>query len=509
MRGNSMNFTRSLTQAVSENFKNFIHVADHEDLAKNPFDYSYDDLLGIDKDRRSLLTRVKRFNVGNITTSFHGTVLPNIVFAPATWFIIVLYIGLRIMVQHVEVGVELPLINTTLVSIIGGFMSFFLVFFVSQAYSRLTAQYDNSMRIEGRIFNLCYLSRCSLPPAEAWRLWRYLNTIHVVGYTGLSMVYTEQNVFDHMNEKYQLLTETETKRLKAVGVNIGGSAYREVVGWCLELLYKQFHLQRQQSMDIITLQAMMNEVLVLRGCIGSLFDYADQPIPFVYVHLLSFLTIFYLPLITYTTAVYLPTDSKYYFPDILGAFVVFLNVIFVVGTREIGRAMICPYEDTPGDLSVLHYLNFTILMSRRVLTGASLIGQSLESEEEMEAARPSKGAAFDDNKLTTGTYVDAGDQMSSNDGHRLATIDAYYSTSDAVPSAPAANARRTSNPLGRINSSTASSASSPSASTLPFPWQRQKGEEGKSADYIAVSTEDGTATRDVSEPTTPTVAGKA
>jgi hypothetical protein len=41
---------------------------------------------------------------------------------------------------------------------------------------------------------------------------------------------------------------------------------------------------------------VVSEVLTLRAHIGSLFDYDDQPIPFVYIHLLTLLTEIYMSL---------------------------------------------------------------------------------------------------------------------------------------------------------------------------------------------------------------------
>eukprot|EP01033_Poteriospumella_lacustris_P007103 gene7103-5109_t len=271
---------------------------------------------------------------------------------------------------------NLPVIPLALISIIGGFMSFSLVFFVSQAYSRLCAQYDQSMRIEGRIFNLAYLARSNLLYAEAHRLLRYLNATHVLGYTGLSLVYTDDNLFDIMNDKHQLLTFEELGRIREVGADGGGAAYREVIGWCVELLFDlnkakpdKNETVAENPIEPLTLQTLVSEVLALRGCIGALYDYDDQPIPFVYVHILFFLTLFYLPLMTYAVALQFPIGSEFYVPDIIGSLLVFVNVVFVVGLREIGRNLISPYGDDSHDLSVIHYITFTMMASRRILAG--------------------------------------------------------------------------------------------------------------------------------------------
>jgi hypothetical protein len=206
--------------------------------------FSFEKLSHIEKTRRSLLIRSKRFGRLNILCSFTGTILPNILLSRQAWFTAILYVFLRLLLVNkiVEVGDTLPQINSTIMSIIGGFVSFFLVFFLSQAYSRYTQQYDLSMRMEGRIFNLCYLARSALSPHEAWRLIRYINAIHVLGYVGLSTIYKEENLFSILNQEFRLLNDLETSRLQSIGMNNGGNAYREVLCWTVDLIYEYYRL---------------------------------------------------------------------------------------------------------------------------------------------------------------------------------------------------------------------------------------------------------------------------
>lgn len=498
-----MFLSHSMSRAVSRNVKNILHAEDNAEIQK-VHKYAHEDLIQMNKNRRALLTRVKRFNVGNITTSVYGTVLPNIASAPTTWYIIILYVGLRILIQRTDPSVraiELPVINTTLVSIIGGFLSFFLVFFVSQAYSRLNQQYDAAMKCKEGISVITYFSRVSLSPCDAWRLWRYMQASHVLGFCGLSRIYTEANVFDVFNEKYKLLTPDETSRVKEIGVNSGSAHYKEVTAWALELLYEQCNIQRQLKMDDKTMQVMMRELMTMQSAMNILYNFADQPIPFVYAHLLSFLTVFYLPLVTYTVAIYLPTGSKYHFPDILGGFIVFLVVIFVVGTREIGRMMLCPFEDNPSDLSVLHFLDTSIQDTRCILSGNSTKAVSLNAEEDMELARPKKGVAFDSYTMPATSYIG---RISSNSDSSFAShdpkgtqkkADAALDVSAAVPASSAFESNKT-NPLTkstrsnsqRITVNTSNSSSSTTiVPSLPNPWQRQKGEDNNcTVDYLSI-----------------------
>ena len=109
-----------------------------------------------------------------------------------------------------------PSINMSFLNIAGGFLSFFLAFFANQSYNRFIEQYNNSQRIMGRIMRVCYLGRDILPKHELWRLIRYLNAAHVLGYCGLSHSYGENNTFHPINEKEKLLSRWEVDRIQEV-----------------------------------------------------------------------------------------------------------------------------------------------------------------------------------------------------------------------------------------------------------------------------------------------------
>eukprot|EP01034_Spumella_vulgaris_P030602 gene30602-37845_t len=216
---------------------------------------------------------------------------------------------------------------------------------------------------------------------------RYLNAAHLLGYVGLSAVYNDENFFDPMNADLQLLTDSEVSRVKEIGTDTGGSAYREVIGWCLEIIYHHFHTD-PDLLDVNTMDRMVDELLTFRGKVGALFDYDDQPIPFVYVHLLTLLTEIYLPLFAYSTAVNTKNDLE-------GVLVLFLAAIYTLGLVAIGRALMDPYGNDTMDFSVMTYITSTMLSTRRLMTGRLLPEEGIEVEQELENRRTaSKGNGF-------------------------------------------------------------------------------------------------------------------
>eukprot|EP01043_Picozoa_sp_COSAG02_P080658 COSAG02_NODE_19287_length_890_cov_1.536030_2_plen_84_part_01 len=49
---------------------------------------------------------------------------------------------------------------------------------------------------------------------------------------------------------------------------------------------------------------LVGQIAQLRGAMGALYDFMDQPVPFFYVHLLYLTQAIYLPLLAYAVAVF-------------------------------------------------------------------------------------------------------------------------------------------------------------------------------------------------------------
>ena len=89
------------------------------------------------------------------------------------------------------------------IEIIGGFLSFFLIFFVNDSNNRFKKLYLTSMSCEGRIFDAAALARTTLPCERASHLIRYMNAAHISGFMGLSSTYV-LNIF--LSKSTKLIT---------------------------------------------------------------------------------------------------------------------------------------------------------------------------------------------------------------------------------------------------------------------------------------------------------------
>ena len=99
------------------------------------------------------------------------------------------------------------------------------------------------------------------------------------------------------------------------------------------------------------------------------------------VHLVWSLSLIYLPLFTLAVA----SDSAYstdQYPEPCGVLIVLANIIFIIGYRTISDKMQNPFGSDFEDLSVKHYLEYTMKRSRRILEVQ--MPNALSPEEELE-----------------------------------------------------------------------------------------------------------------------------
>ena len=352
---------------------------------------SFRDLRIAEFHRRELLKQAKRFDRKMIYIQLWGTVLPYVFQSWEFWFSLIVYIILRIIIiwgsTH-NVSIDF-VISTGQISAIGGFISFLLVFYNNQVYTRFLSQYEQSTRMQGRILNAAMIARDYLDKGTAWQFIRYLNGAHLLGYIGLSDTYERHNFFHPFNDSLHLFTGEETDVLDEIDMDEGDACYREVLGWAIGLVADQC---KEQKLDIVVYSMLASEVTQIRACIATLYDYRENPIPFLYVHLVYFLVLFYLPLFAYFIAT--SFSQSLYWGNIDGLLIIMINNIFTVGLLEICKFMCEPYGTDLCDLSVMHFIEYVLENSRRILHGQRFKSNGLTVEEALEKSRPHIGDGF-------------------------------------------------------------------------------------------------------------------
>jgi Bestrophin, RFP-TM, chloride channel len=319
----------------------------------------------IEKLRRRILTWSEE-PFWRILAHWNGTCLRDMVRSSLFWITIALYVSVRMQSRYGDVPTYVINLDDGSVGVLGGFLSFFLVLYVNQSLRRYFAFYDLSMACKGRVFDVATLAKSYLSRGTAFRLIRWMNAAHCAGYVGLSSDYPFDTFFAQMNTEMNLLTEKELdQRIKPIDMDKGGAVNREIISWCLREISNQ---QRKGVLDNELAQEFRDQILRFRSAMGLIYDAADLPIPFFYVHFICLLSVIYLPLFALSAGYKAGTGADVYWTaDVIAGLVVMVQSFFVNGLRIIGQKMSDPYGTDMIDLSVIYYVRFTWTQSYRVL----------------------------------------------------------------------------------------------------------------------------------------------
>jgi len=331
-----------------------------------PKEYTWTELQAIEAKRRNILERAE-LPYWRILTYMEGTCLKALSSDWLLWFTMSVFCAIRLQAwtsgMLPEFARELGRMN---IDVIGGFLSFFLVLFVNQANGRFQDMYKESMNACKRIYDVAGNVTTALPPHQARRMVRYLNAAHAAGYVGLGQAYSKKHFFQNINAKYALLTVSEANLLNdSVDMDAGPEACHQLVEWCMKDVDSAYEAKLLEVKDFVNIR---EKLLAMRSSIDTLYDYADQPIHFFYIHFLILLSTLYLPLFAASNAYKAGAgDTMHWSADVLSGLIVALQCIFVIGLRMLGRKMVDPYGDDYEDLSVLRYVQTAWKRSQLIL----------------------------------------------------------------------------------------------------------------------------------------------
>jgi predicted membrane chloride channel (bestrophin family) len=268
------------------------------------------------------------------------------------------------------------------VGIIGAFHSLFLVFYASQSYGRFMQQYTCVADAQARVGDIVLLAtnciqQSSIGRSAAHRIMRHVNAMHVLSYVGLGeTAYSEQNFLRPFNRRHQLLTKQEYERVLEIGPNAdqaGSAASDEVCSWLLRDIQVERAEDRLGDTEADQLRGL---VLKLRDQLGTLADFAAQPIPFFYVHLITIISGIYLPLFAYGVAIDVdipqgreepPAPFQILSSAITAGASVAAVCLSIIGLQEVGNKLGDPFGNDLVDLPVMSFLTSTLASTRRIV----------------------------------------------------------------------------------------------------------------------------------------------
>lgn len=326
-------------------------------------DYTWEELKDIEARRRDILRRAE-LPFYRMLTYYDGTCLSILAFDPLLWLTMSVFVALRIQARY-GLPDYVDHLSSGNIGVIGAFLSFFLVFYCVQTNNRFDAQYQHSMSCKGQILGVAQLARTTLPREGGLRLVRYINAAHVAGYVGLSNTYRRRNFFDEINKRTKMMNDDEYRQLMELDMDEGGTSYRELLSWCMSEVQVAYDAGQ---VDGRLASSYRDKILGVQASLSSLYNFADQPVSFFYVHFICLLSALYLPLFAASSAFEAGTgEGAYWFVDVINGLIVLLQCIFVLGLRLLGKNMTDPYGDDLEDLSVMHYINSTLESCERIM----------------------------------------------------------------------------------------------------------------------------------------------
>jgi predicted membrane chloride channel (bestrophin family) len=317
---------------------------------------------------------------------YSGTCIKEATTNSLVWLAMSMYIGIRIFANVVDddTPTNIDLWGSNKISVLGTFLSFFLVLFVNQTNGRFLEMYGFAKACSGRIQDVAGLAKTQLPAELADQLVRHFNAAHIAGYVGLNAIgqgspYSKAYFFDHYNREYKLLTDEEMRLLDHHDMDNSGLCMKELVTWCQDDVSKA---RRDGHLDMVQEQYYHDRILAFRASMDGMYDYTDQPPHFFYIHFIVLLSSIYLPLFAIDAAITAGWGAERYVGlDVLNGISVLLQCIFVVGLRSLGTNMIDPFGDDVEDLSVILYVESTLEISSTIMNSKNRMAKLGSIEE--------------------------------------------------------------------------------------------------------------------------------
>lgn len=357
----------------------------------------YDQLIENDK-HRELVASYCEQPFWKIIFHFQGTVLRVIIEDILFWLTLASYVSCRITIRMnpgTDDAEDFKNLSGNL-SYVGGFLLFFLVFYVNQNHHRYFQLHNDSMILMGRVNDVATLVKAILPMERARRINRYMNAAHIAMYTGLSETYEKENFFDPLEQRFALLTDEELFRVvDEIDVDKSGAkAAYEIITW---IMCDIRDAQLNNFIDTNEAMQLREQLLDFRSTISKIFVTTTLPIPFFYVHFLSMLTAVYLPLFAIIVAYETGADdtNTVSIAEAISLLVIILQALFVIGLRILGQQLSDPYGGDLIDLQVARYVNMILNGSNQILAAKRLYAPSIETELRLQLQMSSLGQAFE------------------------------------------------------------------------------------------------------------------
>jgi predicted membrane chloride channel (bestrophin family) len=278
-----------------------------------------------------------------------GTVILEVLAHPFLWIALAVYTATA-LTQN-EATPASRTLGATLVTLMGTFLSFTVLFLNNENFSRFRDCYWASQMAQGRLLDVSTLANAALTPPAAAALTRLLLAAQLAAFVGLSNAYDPDLVLRPYADRHDLLTDYEWAALDARGsFRESGDRYRDLVAWVVAVIVRERDRGRCHEQDA---RILLKNVLKFRGQLGTGYSIMGQPIPFVYVHLVRCLTTLYLPVFAFCLARLGRFTTKA--DHALALLAIWVTALFFLGINAVSAKLADPYGHDLHDLRILDH----------------------------------------------------------------------------------------------------------------------------------------------------------
>jgi len=324
------------------------------------------------------------FNELTVLFRWKGTIFPRVLLRPAIWFLLSAHIGFYYLHMYRH-DVEMPTLAWKLVLVPTSLLTFFLVFYSGNCFSRYYGFYNKCMGMSGCVMAWTGLLRVHFPSADAQTLFnlsRYMVASVYLLYFQLGGSASDggKNVVE---SEWQVLIQTgliggdEADRLKAY------KGFRPFLlqVWALNCLKARLASDDKKAPGA-ALGPFQAEALKLRGFTSDIVDQLSQPVPFPYYHTLTLMLSLNLFLMAY---------SMIEFETIMTIPCFFIVCMVCLGLKETAVALADPFGGDDVDFETELYMANMLSSTMAIISpSADFPGVTLplvSGHKALEAAR--------------------------------------------------------------------------------------------------------------------------
>jgi len=229
------------------------------------------------------------FNEVTVLLQWRGTIMPLVLLRPVIWMLVLTHVA-ALYVHLYRPDIEIPVLPPKALTVPNGLLTFFLVFYSGNCYSRYYDLYGKCMGMAGAVMCWMGLLKTSFPRESPERLWNMAR--HIIA----SVYVLYFTLGGDASAGGKLITEDEWAVLlehnlvsgkeKAVLSQYRGFKPFLLQCWGLDAVAQQLASDGFKAPGAAA-GPFQNQAFALRGQCSGIVNSLAQPVPFPYYHIVS------------------------------------------------------------------------------------------------------------------------------------------------------------------------------------------------------------------------------